>query len=238
MSVPALEKGSTRLPQPTASEAESYQYLCFENIEAHFFPGHSLDPATLAWVFLSKGKNKVPQLSERARVVSDCGEDDRVLVQYPKGSTYRVRRKNLMPVLEHHKNIIIVASETNDYRRNAIVHTLEEDDFMEIGCDFGILVDSVRCRSRLGIDKSEESISVAKQRYPDRDFLRADVFADFDVKAHRPTIVAIDINGNRALPAVIDCIQLSLDAWSPRLIIVKSRELYAKLSTSTDEYSQ
>lgn len=223
-------KASTTLPQPTNAEAEPYQYISLEKIEPEFFPGQSLKPETLSWVLLSKGKHKVSQLYERARVVSECDDDNRILVQYPKGSTYRVQRKNLAPVLEHHKNLIVVASETKDYRRSAIVHTLEEDVFMEIGCDFGILVDSVKCKSRLGIDKSEESISIAKERYPDRDFLLADVFEDFDATSHHPSVVAIDINGNRALPAVIDCIQLALDAWSPRLVIVKSRELYAKLS--------
>jgi hypothetical protein len=229
-------KPSNSLPQPTAPDAEPYQYVCYDKIESEFFPGQSLLPQTLSWVLLSKGKQKVSQLYERARVVSECEEDDRILVQYPKGSTYRVRRKNLMPVLEHHKNLVVVASETNDYRRNALVHTLEEDNFMEIGCDFGILVDTVRCKSRLGIDKSEESISIAKERYPDRDFLLADVFEDFDATAHHPSVVAIDINGNRQLPAVVDCIQLALDAWSPRLIIVKSRELYAKIKI--DEQAQ
>jgi len=187
-----------------------------------------LAPQTLCWVLLSKGKGK-SQLYMRARVLEQPDSENRILVQYPKGSTYRVRRKHLMPVLEHQSNMILVASETTDYRRSAIVHTLESDSFMEIGCDFGILVDSVHCESKIGIDKSEESIGIAKERYPSRDFLLADVFENFDTSAHKPTVIAIDINGNRALPAVIDCIQLAMDAWSPRLIVVKSRELYAKM---------
>ena len=35
-----------------------------------------------------------------------------------------------------------VAADTEDYRRIAIVHTREVDCFMEIGYNFGVLVDS------------------------------------------------------------------------------------------------
>ena len=135
-----------------------------------------------------------------------------------------------MPVLEHQSHLVLVASETNDYRRMATVHTRQEDNFLEIGCDFGILVDTVDAKTRLGVDKSEESIKIARERYPNRHFLLGDVFEDdLDITLDNPSVIAIDINGNRMLPAVLDCIQLALDKWSPRLIIVKSRELYAKL---------
>jgi len=134
-----------------------------------------------------------------------------------------------MPVLEHHEKLILVASETDDYRRTSIVHTRKEDHFIEIGCDFGILVDSVDSKTRLGVDKSEASIRIAKERYPDREFLLGDIFDGcLDIIPEQPLIVSIDINGNRMLPAVLKCLQLVLDAWSPRLVIVKSRELYAK----------
>lgn len=108
-------------------------------------------------------------------------------------------------------------------------------DLLEIGCDFGILVDSVDAKSSLGIDKSEESIQIAKTRYPDQKFLLRDVFED-DLTAEigpdttKPLVVSIDINGNRELPAVLKCIQFVLDSWSPRLIMVKSRELHAKMT--------
>ena len=105
----------------------------------------------------------------------------------------------------------------------------------EIGCDFGILVDSVDAKSSLGIDKSEESIQIATTRYPDQNFLLRDVFEDdLDIGPKTPLVVSIDINGNRELPAVLKCIQFALDSWSPRLIMVKSRELHAKM-TSEDK---
>lgn len=240
---PEFDHGIGRpLPQPSDSEARPYHYIKFEEIENRFFADQEnatkkLSPDTLCWVLLSKGKNKTPQLYMRARVVSICEDDKRrVLVRYPKGATYRVRRSNLMPVLEHQSHLILVTSETNDYRRTAIVHTRIEDHFLEIGCDFGILVDSVDAKTRLGVDKSENSIHIARERYPNRDFLLGDILSDdLDIKLDGPTNVAIDINGNRMLPAVLDCIQLALDKWSPRLIIVKSRELYARMQAERDK---
>jgi hypothetical protein len=117
---------------------------------------------------------------------------------------------------------------------------------VEIGCDFGILVDSVRCVTTLGIDKSETSIEIAKSRYPTRQFILGDIFEAEEkdmifqaiqsntrqVEEHNlhssSLVVAIDINGNRELPAVLKCIEIMLEL-SPRLIIVKSRELYTRL---------
>lgn len=46
-----------------------------------------------------------------------------------------------------------------------------------------------------------------------------------------PGVVAIDINGNRELPAVLKCVGRVLNSGKepPRLVIVKSRFLHAKL---------
>ena len=38
-----------------------------------------------------------------------------------------------------------VAAETENYKRIAIVHTREVNFFIEIGCSFGVLVNSVDC---------------------------------------------------------------------------------------------
>jgi hypothetical protein len=110
-----------------------------------------------------------------------------VLVRYSKGSEYRVRRSNLIPVLEPPcDSIVLVTPETPEYRRACVVHTYRES-FLEIGCDFGITVDRVRLASLrggstvariagdevvpieeeprcLGIDKSPESIDIAMNR--------------------------------------------------------------------------
>jgi hypothetical protein len=229
-----IQAAPVNLPQPSESGRLMYRYRKFEQID-EFLPDDWYKPDALCWVLTSKGKKKTPQLYQRAKILSICEEEkNRITVQYPNGSTYRVRRSNLMPVLENENNLILVASETNDYRRTATVQTRKEDHFVEIGCDFGILVDSVDAASTLGVDKSEESIRIARERYPKHDFLLGDVFEALDVSPQQPLVVAIDINGNRQLPAVLKCIQLALDKWSPRLLVVKSRELYAVLNNAKE----
>ena len=44
-------------------------------------------------------------------------------------------------------------------------------------------------------------------------------------------VVAIDINGNRDINPVKQCIQIVMDRLCPRLIIVKSRSLYHEINT-------
>jgi len=70
---------------------------------------------TLVWVLLSKGKGKgASELFRRARVRHDVPysdpnpkhdnqqqDDPRVLVQYPSGSTYRVRSSSLLPGMSY-----------------------------------------------------------------------------------------------------------------------------------------
>ncbi len=91
----------------------------------------------------------------------------RVLVRYSGGSTYRVRAYNLVPVLESRLHtsmpgivppLVVVVPETNIYRRVAKVHTAPGDAFLEIGCDYGITVDRVRCSLASGGDVPLEQL--------------------------------------------------------------------------------
>lgn len=60
-----------------------------------------------------------------------------------------------------------------------------------------------------------------------------------------PSVVAIDINGNREIPAVLKCIENFMNPsddvvvekdWAlPRLIVVKSRLLYAEMKKQQEE---
>lgn len=102
----------------------------------------------------------------------------------------------------------------------------------------------------LGIDKSQESIDVATSRYPRSKFVMGDVFVEEEMTQFRtlcehglvggsPSVVAIDINGNREIEGVVRCIQTMMDQpWKrgvPRLIIVKSRFLYWHMKGKEDE---
>jgi hypothetical protein len=111
---------------------------------------------------------------------------------------------------------------------------------------------SATSRVVVGIDKSELSIRDAQQRYPDlcQSFFLWDVLADPAPPAammsllesqHKsspsPDVVAMDINGTRELPAVLECLQAVWKLWRPRLVIIKSRALYAVVTSSSSRSS-
>lgn len=94
--------------------------------------------------------------------------------------------------------------------------------------------------SCLGVDKSKDSIDIANQRYPKSKFVQNDVLVPHEMSSVRilceqylvgsaPSILCIDINGNREIEGVLACLTMVLnEPWVrfPRLIIVKSRFLY------------
>jgi hypothetical protein len=109
-------------------------------------------------------------------------DEDRLLVRYPKGSTYMVKRNHLWPVLEpsttidstssiHGENdasslTVLVFAETNFYRRACMVHTLPDgaDIFWEIGCDAGSTIHKVAstlnsCNRNNNHDNNNDSAS-------------------------------------------------------------------------------
>lgn len=273
------------LPQPRSEKEPLYRYILYDDIEPIYYSSR-LRPGTLCWVLLSKGKKggksttvqRCAELFIRARVVQDDdGEPNspslaarRILIRYPKGSTYRVKRQNLIPVLSTDEKLVVVYAETPNYRKGCVVHTCIGDSFLEIGCDYGPTVDRVQgallevtsvpedpvdgpvmvpellegkvhC---LGIDKSQQSIDIAVERFPNCAFSVEDALTEKGVYKLRdlcrekfqqgyPSIVAIDINGNRSVPAVLECIANVMNpndddpTWQlPRRIFVKSRYLY------------
>jgi hypothetical protein len=285
------ENDHPSLPQPRRDHDNAYNYVLYEDLAENFFPSR-LEPGALCWVLKSKGlqskqdDERCSQRSElflRARVVRDDQEGDlvptrRILVRYPRGSTYHVKRSNLIPVLEPPSckclPVVLIMAETPDYRRAAVVHTCLGDSFLEIGCDYGACVNRVQralhdIRSVprnpqdepmnlppadvgrvwcLGVDKSTESIDIATKQFPSckfsvEDALTSEGIAKLQIlcasvlQTRHPSVVAIDINGNREIPAVLQCVDNILnpgsDEWGlPRLILVKSRLLHSALRSS------
>lgn len=94
--------------------------------------------------------------------------------------------------------------------------------------------------SCLGVDKSKDSIDIANQRYPKSKFVQNDVLVPHEMSLVRilceqclvgsaPSILCIDINGNREIEGVLACLTMVMnEPWirMPRIIIVKSRFLY------------
>ncbi len=234
---------------PNIDDDQKYTYHRHEKITSKLSSQcTSLSPTTPCRFLFSKGKNgQKRKLAEDTVTVPIQDHDpssDRIMIQYPKGSTYRIRKEYLLPVLEDERQIV-VSPETDLYRRLCWVHTQKMDSFVEIGCDFGLTSGHVHVKqeSKLGIDKSTTSIEIAKKNFPQDRFLEVDVLenSEEDMRDILETyklrecdvegglVVAIDINGNRELEAVIQCLDRVLKLWKPRLVIVKSRSLYSKL---------
>ena len=54
-------------------------------------------------------------------------------------------------------------------------------------------------------------------------------FCEQSLKGGAPSVIAIDVNGNREIEGVLQCLQMVMnEKWArqPRLIVVKSRFLY------------
>ena len=97
-----------------------------------------------------------------------------------------------------------------------------------------------RRASCLGVDRSKESIDIAQERHPDCLFSLVNVLRPDEMTSLRllceqslanssPSIVAIDVNGNREIDGVLDVLtKVMEERWrrQPRLIVVKSRFLY------------
>jgi len=162
--------------------------------------------------------------------------ETRVKVQYPEGSTYNIRRSNLLPIIQRQR-VILLVPETVDYRRLCIVHTRQQDGFIEIGSDLGKTIGQIVAYETLGIDKSSTSVETASKDYPTCRFMEKDVLVeskewwqDLIVGTYfsnaENLVVGIDINGNREFEAVRECLQRVLEWWRPRLVLVKSRSMF------------
>lgn len=241
---------------PDSCEAIDADGLPFADIY-RYSSGDALDlpvdiPGRNVWVNLSRGKasrkGNQKKLFKRA-IVKSIVEEGRICVEYPSGSTYKVRSQLLdgiltdslcreLPTLSTHN--VLLYRETHDYRRACVVHCGPDEAFCEIGCAEGITCDriwkmGIPDRIPIGIDKSTTCIHEANQRYPECTFLEADIFEeDFDWKAYAPQVVAIDINGTRELEAVLASIKLVLLNWKPRLVLVKARSLYHAVTKEKD----
>lgn len=199
------------------------------------------------WVNLSGGRSGNKKLFQRGLVKEVLAEEDRIRVEYPSGSTYKVRPSLLEGILSEdlstaafHGYNVLVYRETDSYRRACVIHCGPEEDFCEIGCAEGIACEKIRQtgspnRVPIGIDKSATCIDEAKRRHSGCKFLKADIFEeDFEWKVLSPKIVAIDINGTRQLEAVLSSVELVLRHWKPRLVLVKSRALYHAVNQRKD----
>ncbi|OQR98706.1 hypothetical protein ACHHYP_08277 [Achlya hypogyna] len=210
------------------------------------FVGNDFAIGEDVYVTISPGKSKkvAGRLFGRARVLDTApvAFPDRIKIEYSGGSTYHAQPSRLIPQFfrptPDRPTGVLVTAETSHYRRLARTQVYAHDIVIEIGCDLGatveILSETVGVENAIGIDKSTDSIAVAKATYPKCQFIELDIFhssADLLALAQNCTKILIDINGNRLLGAVVDALNLVLSGC-PKLdlVIVKSVELHKELT--------
>ncbi|KAL3805549.1 hypothetical protein ACHAW5_005610, partial [Stephanodiscus triporus] len=127
---------------------------------------------------------------------------------------------------------------------------VEEEEMEENDDDDDHYRDDEGRVSCLGVDKSKESIDIANQRYPRCKFVIGDVLVPGEMSSVRalcerhlvgmaPSVMCIDINGNREIDGVLDCLRMVMnEPWSsmPRMIIVKSRFLYWEMKKMEESW--
>ena len=154
---------------------------------------------------------------------------------------------------------IVAAPETAEYRRLCVRHTWPGEAFVEIGCDRGHCVQrvwqassgaAVPSATMIGIDKATDSIQHSRSNYPHLSFVQWDILEDASIppeldgvfgrgeRSEPYGVLAIDLNGSRALPAVLEALsRIWRMGWQPRLIIVKARSLHAHLQQRQQYHS-
>eukprot|EP00943_MAST-04B_sp_MAST-4B-sp1_P000701 g701.t1 len=182
----------------------------------------------------------------------------RLKVRYTHGqkSTYYVRPKNIIKVIQSVNtkmyNNCIVTKDTNMYRRLAHSQAEANDIALEIGCDFGYTTKILgeKCKIALGIDKKYSHVKDAIKNYGIDGgnnnknqiyFHSVDIFTNSDnilgkyakQLEHNPTLIFVDINGNRELQAVVKALNIVYERYTPRLVVVKSSSFFNYLYDDT-----
>ena len=140
--------------------------------------------------------------------------------------------------------LVLVTDTTEMLRHICQGHTVADESVVEVGSSYGgctaVLVSSGAGRV-VGLDSSWECITESRRRVPLASFEHVDAFADRAALAtvlrrECPTLVVVDIGGNRACADVmdaIDAVRAALPAeGTPRarlMVLVKSEELHAAL---------
>eukprot|EP00306_Pavlova_sp_CCMP459_P007122 CAMPEP_0185165108 /NCGR_PEP_ID=MMETSP1139-20130426/10436_1 /TAXON_ID=298111 /ORGANISM="Pavlova sp., Strain CCMP459" /LENGTH=361 /DNA_ID=CAMNT_0027730501 /DNA_START=69 /DNA_END=1151 /DNA_ORIENTATION=+ len=129
----------------------------------------------------------------------------------------------------------VLVSETSDFRSLAASQLRPTDVVVEIGSSYGRATNvlSKHCAKVIGIDTSLDLVQKARQQYPALDFRQFDVLAEPHLLAsvaHGCTVCFLDIGGNRDKAALVRAVPLVHRVLRPRLVCIKSRELFAAAS--------
>lgn len=187
---------------------------------------------------------------KRATVVGIDGVRLKILLD-ENATEKSVLPKRILPIFQSLAGqLVIVTGETIPYRHMASSQILSTDTVLEVGCSTGeasaILVRYAQ--KWLGFDTSSDMVEqcLAKlPRNPENDnvarALKRDALADPSEAKNAvtetlgdagPSVVFVDIGGNRELDGVLRMIDWCKQSFHPRLVVVKSRELEAAIQTA------
>lgn len=132
---------------------------------------------------------------------------------------------------------IVVCENEFEYRK-AVEYVQASDTVLEVGCHEGVTTNMIapRCARIHGVDKSEYSIDLAKQRFPSEDgkltfqVLDAEDVSGLIQTQLKFTAIFLDISGSRELRTLIPIMEKYLAAIKPRMFVIKAFRLSLMLS--------
>lgn len=202
------------------------------------------------------------ELGRRGTVVVDgtvaANDDDgKVMVQLDANQSKRIATKRLLPIFElTTTSLVLVTPETTSYRNLASSQLDKSAVVLEIGCSTGE-ASVILCkygREWIGFDTSDSMVARCKANLSDDNAkaFKVDALGDPDratklvadeLEHGPPSVVFLDIGGNRECEGVLRMVDWVLNTFSgdssddgatarkhqPLLVVIKSRELHAKL---------
>lgn len=163
------------------------------------------------------------------------GEAD-VVPSRPGAAVQDAARVPLSTLVRVHEHGHVVCAETSDFRVLAATQLRADDMVVEIGASYGraTAILAKHCRRVVGIDTSVETVRAARAQYPRLEFAQFDVIEQTHLLAELTatdacTVSFVDLGGNRELGALQRVLPIVRRVLKPRLVCIKSRELYAAL---------
>uniref|UniRef100_A0A0G4HB76 Methyltransferase domain-containing protein n=1 Tax=Chromera velia CCMP2878 TaxID=1169474 RepID=A0A0G4HB76_9ALVE len=165
---------------------------------------------------------------------------ERMIPKFPNGRRFPVKRIGwIVPETTHFRELI----------RSQVTHT---DLALEVGCSTGHATEKLAKKAKfaVGVDVSLHIIQKARARFPRVRFEHLNIFDDEDleslaqlyaekqneqreekeegegVKEDSGLVIFLDIGGNRPIPDRLRGLRVLLLRFRPRLVCVKSRDLF------------
>lgn len=241
-----MEPSSPSRKRPRNDDERSW-FIFPPKVDSDFCVGQS--------VLLVAGKSGG---SKRGSIVSlDPESGDAYFQESSSENKIKIKKKELrrlllpdLPTSSH--RCVFLTPETNHFRRLA-AYVASSDRVLEIGCSSGEtskLLWAQNCQSWIGFDTSEEALQMCQTALTVRPAGSTMKYHSLIVNAlvdprkakaeankfgADPTVVFLDIGGNREIVNVLRMTSWALREFDPRLVVVKSRELVHTIKTSENK---